>query len=1086
MYLQKVRRLSPFLWALLLFSVGLYGQTASLAGRVTDSTGAVLPEARIVVTHVTTGVERAVHSSEEGYYAVPLLPPGEYRIAAERSGFRSVVRSGVILQVDQRAQVDFELQLGSVSEQVEVTADALQLSTSDASRGQVIDNRRITEMPLNGRDYNQLALLSSGAVQPLSGSRYGGFSSGGLRVTQNNFLLDGIDNNGVELAGAQRQSEMVKPSVDAIQEFKVQTNSYSAEYGRAMGSVVNVTTKSGTNEIHGTAFEFLRNEKLDAKNYFDPVDRDKPPFKRNQYGFSVGGPLYIPKFFDGRNKVFWFGDYEGTRIRESSTITSTIPTVRMRNGDFGELLAQRGQAIRDPQTNLPFVDNVIPGFRQDPVAQRLLALYPTPQNSNLAANYVNTPPLKQDVGKFDMRFDVVLGSNDTVSYRYSQQDLVSPAALALPPPAFSGEYDSNVQGKNTGATWNHIFSPSLILSLRGGWNFALFKRDNPAATNGELLNQKYGIPGGNNTIPGGFSSMGITGYRSIGLGGFNPVDRDSQNRQLSGDLTWTTGRHNVKFGGSILRLQNNIFNIRNEIGNYTFNARYTTDGAADFLLGLASAYNWNTRLQVDLRGWNYAGYIQDDWRVTPNLTVNLGLRYEATVPFSDKYDRMGILDNYTDPANPRLIYAGAEGKDTYNRAMIATDRNNFMPRVGFAYKLNEKTVVRAGYGVFFMLFEPMGDAEFLIGNPPSAFGVSLASSATTPAVILRDGPPEGSLGLERATGLTFVAYERHPNQSYAQQWNFNIQRELAKDWLWEIGYSGVKGTHIVSRYDDNFAPPAPGNINANRTLDRLEIPGTGIVTTPLGGIQGYHHNGNSIYHGLLTKVEKRFSQGFTLLTSYGFSKTIGDTCGGSAQGDASGCGYQDIRNLRLERAIDNQDVPHRFVLSGIYELPFGKGRRFGANLPGFAQAIAGGWSIGSIVTAASGSPYSVTVSGNPANTGSILVVNRPNVLGNPKLETRTLQRDFDTSVFALPGQYTIGTAGRNILRRRSHFTWDFSALKEFHITESVAAQFRFEAFQFTNTPRFGQAGAVLGTSAFGQITSAETPRNLQFGLKLLW
>jgi hypothetical protein len=294
MYLQKVRRLSPFLWALLLFSVGLYGQTASLAGRVTDSTGAVLPEARIVVTHVTTGVERAVHSSEEGYYAVPLLPPGEYRIAAERSGFRSVVRSGVILQVDQRAQVDFELQLGSVSEQVEVTADALQLSTSDASRGQVIDNRRITEMPLNGRDYNQLALLSSGAVQPLSGSRYGGFSSGGLRVTQNNFLLDGIDNNGVELAGAQRQSEMVKPSVDAIQEFKVQTNSYSAEYGRAMGSVVNVTTKSGTNEIHGTAFEFLRNEKLDAKNYFDPVDRDKPPFKRNQYGFSVGGPLYIP------------------------------------------------------------------------------------------------------------------------------------------------------------------------------------------------------------------------------------------------------------------------------------------------------------------------------------------------------------------------------------------------------------------------------------------------------------------------------------------------------------------------------------------------------------------------------------------------------------------------------------------------------------------------------------------------------------------------------------------------------------------------------------------------------------------------
>lgn len=1067
-------------------SCSLWAQTGSVTGRVTDASGAVVPGTQIRIIQEATGVERTVTANDVGYYTVPLLLPGEYRMEVEQPGFRGVTRRGIILQVDQRAEINFILEIGSVSEQVEVTADAMQLNTVEASQGQVIDNRRIVEMPLNGRDYNQLALLSAGAVQPLADSRYGGFSSGGLRVTQNNFILDGVDNNATELAGAQRQSEMVKPSVDAIQEFKVQTNAYSAEYGRAMGSVVNVTTKSGTNDLHGTAFEFLRNEKLDAKNFFDPADRDKPPFKRNQYGFSIGGPVYIPKFLDGRNKIFWFGDYEGTKIRESNTATSTLPTLRMRSGDFGELLTQNNRSIIDPTTGAAFASNIIPLSRQDPVARTLMGLYPNPQNNNLAVNYVHNSPLKQDVGKFDMRFDVIATSKDNFSYRYSQQDLFAPAALALPVPAFSGEYDFSTQGKNTGATWNHIFSPNLIMSLRGAWNFALFIRNNPAAAGTELLNAKYGIPGGNNTLPGGMSMMNITGYRSLGIGGSNPVDRDSQNRQLMGDATWTAGKHTVKFGGSVLRSQNNIHNIRNEIGNYTFNARYTNDGAADFLLGLSSAYNWSSRLQVDLRAWNFGAFVQDDWKITPKLTLNLGARYEVTLPLIDKYDRMGIFDTYTDPDNPRLIYAGAEGSSRFNRAMIRTDKNNVMPRVGFAYKLNEKTVVRSGYGVFFMYMEPMGDAEFLIGNPPNAFGVALASSATVPAVVLNQGPADGALTLQRATGLTFVSYERNPNQSYAQQWNFNIQREMGRDWLLEVGYSGVKGTHLVQRYDDNYSPAGPGNINAKRRYQSAEIPGTGIVTSPLGGVQGYHHNGNSIYHAMLTKVEKRFSQGFTLLTSYTWSKAIGDTCGGSAQGSTTGCGFQDIRNLRLERSVDNQDVPHRFVVSGVYELPFGRGRSFGANMPRVTQAMFGGWSIGSIVTAASGRPYNVTVAGNPANTGSILVVNRPNVNGDPYGIDRSLERDFDTSVFTTPGQYTIGTAGRNILRQRGQFGWDFSALKEFRFTEQLMAQFRFEAFQFTNTPRFGQAGNAVGTNAFGVISSAATPRNLQLGLKLIW
>ncbi len=1057
-------------------------QTAQITGRVTDSTGAVVPGTTITVRQVATGIDRKVATNEAGYYTVPLLPPGEYRVSVAQQGFKPITRSGIILEVDQRAELNFTLEVGAVAESIEVTAAVAQLNTVEASQGQVIENQRIVELPLNGRTYTDLALLSAGVVQPLGGARLEGFSSGGMRNSQNNFILDGVDNNGIELAGAQRRSEMVQPSIDAIQEFKVQTNAYAAEYGRAMASVVNVTTKSGANELHGTAFEFLRNEKLDAKNFFDPPDRPKPPFKRNQYGFSIGGPVYVPRLFDGRNRVFFFGDYEGTRRRESSTTISTIPTLKMRGGDFSERTA-----ITDPRTNQPFPGNVLPASRLDTLGLTLIKLYPETQAPGIVSNFLYQAPANQDVKKWDFRSDVNLGGEDNVSWRLSKHDSDNPATLTLPPPAYGGGgLDWITEGYNTGANWNHIWTPNFIMSIRGAWNFSLFKRDNPAQTNGELLNRKYGIKGGTDNIPGGFSAISVTGYRGLGIGGFNPVDRDSQNRQLAGDATWTSGKHTVKFGANILRSQNNIFNIRNELGNYQFNGRYTRDGAADMLLGMASQYLWNTRLQVDLRSWNLGYFVQDDWKITPRLTLNLGARYEVVLPFEDNYDRMGIFDTWTDPDNPRLIYAGAEGKDRYNRAMYATDTNNIMPRIGFAYKLTNRTVIRSGYGIFYGYLEPYGDTEYLIGNPPNAYGVTLTSSPTVPAVIFQQGPPARSLELARATGLTFVAYQRHGDQGNGQQWNFDIQRELSRDWLFEIGYSGSKGTHLLRQYDGNFSPPGPGDINAKRRYQKAAIPGTSIVTSPLGPMYGYNWNGNSIYHALLAKLEKRFSSGFTLLTSYSFSKAIGDTCGHAAAGNTGGCGYQDIRNLRPERSAANEDVPHRFVASGVYELPFGKGRHWGAGLPAAAEAVFGGWSLGSIVLYASGRPYSPTVSGNPANTGTFGVVNRPNLVGDPWAGERLLTRDFNTAAFVPNSQFQIGNAGRNILRQRSFFNWDFSALKNFRLHERLRLQFRFEAFHFSNTPRFGQAGSVVGTADFGRISGADTPRNLQFGLKLIW
>jgi hypothetical protein len=508
---------------------------------------------------------------------------------------------------------------------------------------------------------------------------------------------------------------------------------------------------------------------------------------------------------------------------------------------------------------------------------------------------------------------------------------------------------------------------------------------------------------------------------------------------------------------------------------------------ADFMLGMASQWRWHYGINVQLRQKLYGFYVQDDWKISPKLTINLGIRYELLLPWVDKHDRMGIFDITTDPDNPRLIYAGSEGNDTFNRAMYAMDKNNFMPRLGFAYKITESTVLRGGYGVFYTYMEPYGDAQYLIGNPPATYGVTRGSSATAPAVILNEGPPEGATEFENATGITFTSYDRYPKLGSAQQWNVNIQHEFARDWLFEIGYSGSRGTNLLRRYDGNFSPPGPGSIDGKRRYQTAEVPGTGVVLQSLGQLIYYAQDGESNYQALVTRLEKRFSDGFTLLGSYTFSKAVGDTCGNAAAGDAGGCGFQDLTRLYLEKAVDNQHIPHRFTVSSIWELPFGRGRKYGSDMNSVANAIVGGWAIGNILTFTSGRPYNATVNGNPANTGTHGVHNRPDISGDPyDGYGRSVEQDFDTSVFSPNQQYEIGNFPRNGLRQRDQFNWDFSMLKDFTITEDVRMQFRFEAFHFTNTPRFENAGNVVGTGNFGRITGAGTPRNLQFGIKFIW
>jgi hypothetical protein len=1064
--------LPRILVASLLFACAASAQTAQLSGRITDTSGAVVPAAKVTVRSASTGAEREVQTNDLGLYTVPLLPPGTYQVRVERTGFRLTIQDNVQLEVDQRATADFTLQLGALADQIEVHASLTQLNTVEASQGQVIDNQRIVDMPLNGRNYLDLALMSGGAVQPDPGNRLGGFSSGGQRISQNNYIMDGIDNNSVELAAAGRRAEMVEPSIDAIQEFKVQTNSYAAEFGRGMGAVVNLTIKSGANTVHGSAFEFIRNEVFDAKNFFTPPGAAKPPFKRNQYGLSLGGPIVIPRVYNGRNKTFFFGDFERTRIRQTSTIANTLPTTKMRNGDFSEL----SKRVNDPTTGQQFPGNMIPVSRFDPVAARLIKLYPAVQNSNLANNFTNLAPQNQDVDKYDVRVDQNAGTKDNLFFRYSSHDTFLPDTPNLPAPAYgAGNLDYITEGINTGAGWNHIFTPSLIFSVRAGWNYARFKRNNPASALGHNFNQEYGIPGASFSPDGSFSQLNITGYRALGIGPNNPVDRNSQNRQLTGDLSWTHGRHTVKTGASFIRSQNPIFNSRNTIGSFTFNGSYTGDGQADFLLGLVNQWVWQSPVIVSMRTFNLAGYVQNDWKINNRLTFNLGMRYEIAPPWSEKHNKMGNFDIDTNPGRPSLVLA--KDGSRFDRSTVAIDTDNIMPRIGFAFKLTDKTVIRSGYGLFYQYMENLGDAEYLIGNAPFAYGVTITGSSTTPVFRFSTGPASGATDLARATGLQFSSYERQAKQAGAHQWNFSVQREFGKDWLLEAVYAGSRGLHLMRRYEGNFSPAGPGNIDAKRIYKSIVIPGTNIVSSPLGPVYSFRADGNSIYDALILKVEKRFSKGFTALGSYTWSKSIGDTCGSAVQGDATGCGFQNIFNLRAERSIDNQDVPHRFVASVLYEVPVWHQ----------VKPVLGGWSLGSIVTVASQVPFSPTVQGNPANTGTYTVVQRPDVVGSPYDNfDRTLQQDFNTGAFVRPANFTYGSAGRNILRGRPHFNWDFSALRNFQLAERLRLQFRFEAFTLTNTPRFGAPGNVLGTAAFGVITSAATPRNLQFGLKLIW
>ncbi len=1037
--------------------------TATITGQVQDSSGAGIQGAVIKARNTQTGLERSVTTNENAIYTLPLLPIGTYDVASEKQGFQRLVKTGVTLQVDEHARVDFSLQVGATTSTVEVTADVPLTQTDSSSVGAVIDNRKVVELPLNGRQFYNLALLVPGVAPSAQGSLLsfrGGFNVAGASELNNNFTLNGLDNNNQLLS-----APAFRPSIDAIQEFKILTGVFPAEYGRNSGSQVIVTTKAGTNSVHGTAFEFLRNQKLDAVNYFTPANL-KPAFRQNQFGGTLGGPIL-------RNKTFFFASYEGTRLTQQITALANVPTPAMVNGDFSGI----SRAIVDPVTKTQFQGNVIPQSRISPAGQFLAKLYPVPTVPTVAGalptnNYTFSQPQVDSLNLGSLRIDHSFSEKDTLNASYNdfEDDTLTQANVVCGSRVVPG-FDCTVLllARLGGLTETHIFSPSLINEAK--LSYSQFQ--NPRSTNDQNINflQMFNITGTRNdgAARTGVPAVTVNGFAALGEPTNFPQTRKDHTYQLADNLTWNSGAHTFKFGGDFRRFQSNGTIVGNGRGSFTFNAQSSapTSGYsfADLLLGLPTSTSrspLSPRI-YDRTGY-YGGYIQDDWKATPRLTFNVGLRYEYNVPTFEKYN---TLSNFN-PSTGKIDIAGQNGVPAQ-----LWDQNPYdiEPRFGFSWQpfSSSRTVVRGGYGIFYnspaLNNVNSGPQQ---NNAPFVSAQTFNSSLAAPITL--DNPfPAAAAG---AGSLTLSVFNRHQPDAKIQQWNFNVQQEITRTLVLEVGYQGSKGTHLPLLYNINQPPPGPGAVARKQALRPYP---------QFGNISFLDAVGNSSFNGLLTRLQQRYSNGLSFLLSYTYGKSIDDTPGTPYNVTPSRSTAEDPTNFRRERGLSGFDLRHRFVFSPVYELPFGKGKKF-LNNNRYAGWLVGGWEASGILTLQSGRPFTALVGTDNANV--LGTVDRPNIVGNGNAGPKTVQQWINVSAFQLAPFGTFGNAGRNNLIGPGWKSLDVVLSRNFQIVERLSIQFRAESFNVVNHPNFDLPSQTFGVPGFGSITSAEAPRQIQFGVKV--
>ncbi len=1074
---------------LVVFCVSLLtGQqdTGMITGLVTDASNAPVSGAAVSVINRNTNVRTGVTTGSDGIYVATPLKIGAYGVQVEVTGFKKVVREGIQLQVQDRLRIDFKLEVGDVTQTVEVSAQAPLLQSESTSLGQVIDKRSVADLPLNGRNFTQLIVLAPGAYIPQrNNSLYRSLLVGinGNRVQNNNFMLDGINNNTTD-----NNNTTIIPSPDAIAEFKVQTNLLPAEFGRSLGGTININIKSGTNEFHGSAFEFLRNSELDANAFFNS-GRSKPPFQQNQFGFALGGPVVIPKVYNGRNRTFIFGDYQGTRIRKGLTRIFTVPTAPVRAGDFSG-----GATVYDPESTRPgaaggFVrdplpNNRVPAGRLDPVTQRYLALYPLPNQTTTANNLIVNPKFIDDKDQGDIKVDHNFSAKDSMFVRYSIGDETQITPLNLPG-ILSGGYFNAIEFlpqlfRTGGAVLSHThsFSPHVINEFRIGYN-RLFGTVG-TLSGGKNLSKEFGISGvPDDPQANGLAVSSVAGFSALG----DAFDRrNGQNVfHVLDNFTVVHGRHLFKAGFDHRRTGLNVNQGSSPRGNFSYTGVYsqnpvcragTGNAMADLLLGYPDTAVIGSVVHSGIRIRNYSAFFQDDWKAGPRLTLNLGVRYEYTTPVTEVANR---IVNFDLGANNIILAKPGNLKD---RALANGDFNNFAPRVGVAFQATPKTVIRTGYGMFYTL-EDAGhhNPQF---NPPFLVTRTFVSDQLNPGASPR--PRNGFPPLAPGNDLRnqFLNVNGRPYDfpaAYSQQWNFNVEREIGGILL-EAAYVGNKSTKLMGARNINQPLPGPGVLNSRRIF-----PGWGNITYQ-------ETRGKSIYHGLQMKAEKRFSEGGTLLVSYSFARAIDDSDSTQLVFDGGTANPQDQRNARLERALSFQDVRHRLVSSYVYELPFGKGRKFMTSSGRAANLVIGGWQVNGITSLQGGRPFTVSSSFDHSNTGSSNI--RPDSSGTGALlkrDQRSVTRFFDTSAFRLPAGFAFGNLGRNTGTSPGQVNFDFAAFKNFPVggERGRIVQFRAELFNIMNTPQYATPNRIFGTPQFGSITDVISDnRDVQMGLKFIW
>ena len=1044
------------------------GEVTQILGIVEDSTGSVVPGAEITATYVATGQVRKVTTGESGTYVFPLMVPGDYTIRAEKQGFKIEIRSGLTLQLNQKARVNFTLQVGAVTESVEVTAPGLLLSTDDATLGAVVEGKRIVDMPLNGRNWAHLAGLVPGAIKGISSNtnQYGrrdlaiAISANGVRENQSQILYDGV-----YTAWNINNATFFKASIEAIQEFKIQAATYSAEYGHNAGAQVEIHTRPGANAFHGTLFEFMRNDNLDARGYFRPRPLAIDILTRNQFGFVLSGPVDLPKLYRGRDKTFWMVNYEGQREKQEIASRGTVIPAPFRGGDFSGLTA----ALRDPLGGA-FPGNRIPSARIDPISRNYLNFHPQPSTSNITgANLDGVTSNLTNINQLFVRGDHNIDDNDKIFARAAVYN------LGFPSVGLNTFYplSSRITARNAVISQTHMFSSTVLNEIKLGFNRNWILRKGPR-TNTNFDPESMGLRGVRGTDPEtrtprplspletGIVPFFPSGYLAIGDSDLIPDFNVSETWQLADHLTIVRGVHTFKMGFDFRRLRMDRAGSNDARGRMEFNAQVTGNSAADFLIGFPSVSQTpDGVIPVEYNQQTYAAYFQDEWKASRNLTLNLGIRY----------DYVGVV--LEENGHPRTLRLDRPGgylfpENLLSRArtsLYSPEKTRFWPRVGIAYRPSDKWVVRMGAGVYNNANQI--NNLTVIGNPARAFRVRFVADPANPtALTLRDHYPIARQAAEPPVSVQVVEPDRV--NAYNASWSLSIQRQLSSSTAVEAAYVGSQASHLDVSRNINNAPPAAGAVQPRRPY-------------PLWGqIRYLGHDGKSYYHGLQLKGERRFSRGFSFLSLYVWSHTIDQAYGTNESIPGSTNGIQNRDCWRCERGNSGFDYRHRLVNSFLWDIPTPGG------LAGAPALLLKGWAFNGGVTYQSGFPFSVTQSGNSQNTDA--GPQRPDYVPGqiPKLSDPDPARWFNTDAFRV-ASLKFGDVGRNVLTQPAIKTWDVGIFKHFTVREGHKVQFRFEAFNLFNTPQFAAPNGSLGTTGFGQINSTiNDNRQLQFGLKYLF